>query len=432
MRSVSYRQYPPEIKNEIARTGNIYLFPNLRIPRTTAQYWARTRVGQDVLDTEGITNVYAKRAEYLELELQKERALRRLIEFVRRVFPFDFSDRNVKKKSARKQIVEAIKECGKFHPTAVCLNAIGLSKSRYQRWSSEFAFCNRTGLACRRRSAAELTSTEIRLMKNFVTSRKFAHMSIASLHFLAQRSAILFCSIHTWYKYVRYFTWQRPWRSERRKVRRTGIRAAVPNQLWHIDVTVMKIRPGLKLYIQAVIDNFSRFVLAWRVTDSISAASTVETIRIARENAAKMTSIDNSTQIMMDPGSENNNEAVAHFIASKNMLRILARVEVHYSNSMIESLFRGLKNNYLYHQGIRTIEDLARKAAYYFSQHNNIIPQASLQGGIPMEVYRGAWNDLAKRALEEARGDARQRRRAENMVTACQPCPQRDLHSWLI
>jgi transposase InsO family protein len=84
--------------------------------------------------------------------------------------------------------------------------------------------------------------------------------------------------------------------------------------------------------------------------------------------------------LLTDPRSKKNNRAVTQFTVSRNMQRVLARVEVHYSNSMIESLFRMLKNNYLYHQDIRNIEDLERKARFYFTQHNEVIPQATLKG----------------------------------------------------
>ncbi len=57
-----------------------------------------------------------------------------------------------------------------------------------------------------------------------------------------------------------------------------------------------------------------------------------------------------------------------------------ASPDIHYSNSMIESLYRSLKNNYLYHQGINSIEDLARKADFYFREHNDVIPLAAPQG----------------------------------------------------
>ncbi len=417
-----YRRYPLAVKGEINRTGNIYLFPNLKIPRTTAQYWISRKSNHDKENILELESAQKSRANYLELELKKERALRILLEKVRRIFPYDFNERNVKSKSSRAQIICAIKDCHKLHSINFCLAIIGLTKSRYQRWSSEISFCKKAQKPCGKRAPSQLTHREVQLMKSFITSKKFAYMSISSLHLFAQRTSTLFCSIDTWYKYTKFFDWKRPWKVEKKKVRKTGIRANEVNELWHIDVTVVSMRPGLKLYIQAVIDNFSRFVLAWRVTDLISAQSTIETLNLARTNATQISKELGQPKIMMDPGTENNNELVTRFISSRNFLRILARVEVHYSNSMIERLFRGLKSNYLYHQNIRNIEDLKRKANFYFIQHNNVVPLANLDGGTPVEVYKGRWTDLAKQELADEKTLAFLMRRSENLKPDCGFC----------
>jgi transposase-like protein len=36
-----------------------------------------------------------------------------------------------------------------------------------------------------------------------------------------------------------------------------GIRATKPNEYWHIDVTIIKLLDGTKVYLHAVIDNVS-------------------------------------------------------------------------------------------------------------------------------------------------------------------------------
>lgn len=205
----NYRHYPELVKNEVARTRNIYLFPDLKIPRTTAQYWVqkekhaqRTFAPSNVVE---VDSLYKKKSEYLLKELEKEKALRQLLECVRKIFPYDFQAKHLKSKHGRAQIVAAIRECIKLHKLSHCLQAIGLSKSAYQRWASEIAFCKKTQSLCERRKANQLTSDEIAKMKNFVTSKKFAHISVASLHLLAQRSNELFCSVDTWYKYIRCF-----------------------------------------------------------------------------------------------------------------------------------------------------------------------------------------------------------------------------------
>ncbi|MBT7609532.1 MAG: DDE-type integrase/transposase/recombinase, partial [Bacteriovoracaceae bacterium] len=45
-----------------------------------------------------------------------------------------------------------------------------------------------------------------------------------------------------------------------------GITKYHPNQLWHIDVTEIKVGINKKFYLQVVIDNYSRYILAYRRT----------------------------------------------------------------------------------------------------------------------------------------------------------------------
>ena len=418
-----YRSYPDVVKEEVARTGNVYLFPDLKIPRTTAQYWVEKQKFSSRPNVVQMESVYKRKSEFLAEELAKEKAMRELLETVRKVFPYDFRVKQLKNKLSRAQIITAIRECIKYHKLAHCLDAIGLPKSAYLRWSSEISACARTNSLCDRRKPTQLTSDELATMKKFVTSKKFAHISVSSLHLLAQRTGELFCSVDTWYKYIRSWEWRRPWTKETKKIAKTGIRATSPNEIWHLDVTVVNIRPGFKLYIQAVIDNFSRFVLAWRVTDQINAANTVETLKLATQKAKELLAAGDSTNVMMDPGTENKNSNVLRFISSKNLVRVLAQVDIHYSNSMIERLFHSLKNNFLYHQGINTIEDLTRKADFYFREHNYVMPMAVHRGGKPAEVFVSSWNEASLLELQEKKVLALAARKAKNLEPACKACP---------
>ena len=40
--------------------------------------------------------------------------------------------------------------------------------------------------------------------------------------------------------------------------------------MWHIDTIVIRLLDGTRAYLQAVIDNFSRRILAWRVADTFA------------------------------------------------------------------------------------------------------------------------------------------------------------------
>jgi putative transposase len=423
MSAVQYRSYPDLVKSEIARTKNVYLFPDLKIPRTTAQYWLKKQRPTVPATVVEIESVYRKKSEFLEGELAKEKAMRLLLETVRKLFPFDFRTKQLKNKQIRAQIVAAIHDCSKHHKLAHCLDSIGLSKSAYRRWSSEISACGKARSPCGRRRAAQLTDDELSLMKRFVTSKKYAYISVSSLHLLAQRTGELFCSVDSWYKYIRAFEWRRPWVKIKKEIKKTGIRATKPNEIWHIDVTEVSIGVGVKLYIQAVIDNFSRFVLAWRVTDEINAQNTVETLSLARKKANALLNTEMTSNVMMDPGRENNNGQVLQFITSKNLVRTLAQVDIHYSNSMVEGLFHSLKNKYLYHQKIKSIEDLTRKANFYFRQHNEVVPLAVHKGGRPREVFLAAWNSTELEQLQVNKTSAFLARKKKNLEPPCSTCP---------
>jgi hypothetical protein len=159
------------------------------------------------------------------------------------------------------------------------------------------------------------------------------------------------------------------------------------------------------------------------VTDEINAQNTIETISLARKKACELLNTNDSTSVMMDPGTENRNEKVLKFISSKNLIRTLARVDIHYSNSMVERLFLSLKNNYLYHQNVNCIEGLKRKADFYFREHNEVIPLAILKGGRPREVFRSKWNEEERNELQANKELAFLNRRKKNLEPPCGVCP---------
>lgn len=63
-----------------------------------------------------------------------------------------------------------------------------------------------------------------------------------------------------------------------------GIRAAEPNQIWHLDVTVVRLPDGSKVFLHAVIDDFSRRILAWGLCEKLNPT----TVGILREAASEV------------------------------------------------------------------------------------------------------------------------------------------------
>ena len=67
--------------------------------------------------------------------------------------------------------------------------------------------------------------------------------------------------------------------------------------------------------------------------------------------------------------------------------RVLAQVEVSFSNSMIESWWRSLKSNWIYINQLDSFAALERLISFYVSEHNTKMPHAAFHGQTPDEVY---------------------------------------------
>jgi hypothetical protein len=107
-----------------------------------------------------------------------------------------------------------------------------------------------------------LTCGEVEVTGGMVQSTEHRHMSIRGLALHAQRVGKVFAHPATWGKLIRERGWGRPRLRLYPARPKVGLRTNAPNEAWHIDVTIIKLLDGTKAYVHAVIDNFSRKVLA--------------------------------------------------------------------------------------------------------------------------------------------------------------------------
>ena len=104
--------------------------------------------------------------------------------------------------------------------------------------------------------------------------------------------------------------------------------------MWHIDTTVIRLLDGTRAYLHAVIDNFSRRILAWRVADTFAPGTSVAVQLEATRGAIPAAS---TLVVLTDAGAENVNAQVDGLIATGVLRRLLVFTELKFSNSMIEA-----------------------------------------------------------------------------------------------
>jgi transposase InsO family protein len=421
-----YASYDPWIKAAIAATGKVDLFPHLEIPRMTAQYWIDQRFSIDdpILDSmiEVMSDLQIER-DKTQLELLESRSVTKLLKDVVEILGYKLRWKHISDALMRDKILDAMEIAMSDARRECCLEILDLSLSRYKRWRRERRGCGLPEVKICPKGARlnQLTFEEIQVMREFVTSKEYAHFPIRSLHFFAKRNGSLYCTYSTWRKYIDQYGWKRPRKKRMKKIEREGIRAKSPNEIWHLDVSYFILPSGKKCFIQAIIDNYSRYVLAWQVLESYDGSKTAALLENALTRS-RFPAKGETLRLIVDGGGENKGKSVEKLESSGHFKKQVARFEISFSNSMVEALFRSLKHNYLYSQSIQDLKALTRHTNFWFSEHNDRIPHTAFNGETPLEKFTQSWNEEEEIRILVRHEDAKKLRIKNNQKIFCKMC----------
>jgi len=420
MNATARRTYDHRIRAAVVATGNPDLFPKLNIPRGTARTWIRRGSRKVVAaENDGTWDVAELRAEVEALRAKAETylAIASVFLMVMKVLGLKLDNQRLPNGPDKAMMLRVLGVASRHVPQRRLLRMLGFSPSRYHAWKRRSLVCQLDDeSSCPRSHPTRLTATEVQAVKNYVVSEEFRHLSIRAMSLHAQRQGKAFACASTWRRLIRERGWLRP-RTRRYPARpKVGVRATQPNEWWHIDLTVLRMTSGARVYLHAVIDNFSRKILAWEVAPRVAGSTTTRVVARAADFLE-----DDEVQLMADSGAENVNEEVEGYLESSTIRRVLAQVEVVESNSMIEAFWRSLKHQWLYLHELETIEQVRRLVDFYVKQHNTVMPHAAFDGQTPDEVYFGVGDRVSARLAEE-RHEARHKRVSFNRTRSCGAC----------
>jgi len=296
------------------------------------------------------------------------------------------------------------------------LKIIGLIEVRLRIWKRRQTLCMLDDAApCPRTNPGRLTRDELSAMRDLVESDDVKHFSLRSLSLYAQRLGTVFASYGTWCRMFRVHGWRRPRKRLYPAKPKVGIRATRPNEWFHIDVTVIRLLDGTRCYLHAVMDGFSRRVLAWTLQPKLSAEGT---LRVLRDALASVPG--GRINVLTDGGCENTVVGTDEELSAVAD-HVVAQVDIAQSNSMIESLWSQLRHRWLYLHALDSFARLEHLIDLYFVDHNSRIPTTALGGRTPDEVYFGREADLPTR-LRDKHIEAQRLRVEANRRTTCASC----------
>ena len=218
---------------------------------------------------------------------------------------------------------------------------------------------------------------------------------------------------------MRKFGWRRPRLRVHPAKPQVGLRTTRADEMWHIDTTVIRLLDGTRAYVHAVIDNFSRRILAWRVAETFAPVNSVAVLVEAGRGATPSMT---TPVVLADAGVENVNAQVDALIGTGVLRRLLAFTELKFSNSMIEAWWRSLKHHWLFLHSLDSVTTVRRLVAFYVDEHNRVLPHSAFHGQTPDEMYLGT-GDAVPRDLRARAATARRARVEANRSAACETCP---------
>jgi putative transposase len=157
-----------------------------------------------------------------------------------------------------------------------------------------------------------------------------------------------------------------------------------PNQVWSTDITYIRLAKGF-LYLVAVLDWYSRYVLAWRLSNSLETSFCVEALDDALGQGQP--DIFNTDQGCQFTSEDFTGRLVARGIQVSMDSRGRAL-----DNVFVERLWRSVKYEDVYLKGYETAQETQEGLKRYFAFYNAERYHQSLGYQTPEAVHFGSLN----------------------------------------
>lgn len=159
----------------------------------------------------------------------------------------------------------------------------------------------------------------------------------------------------------------------------SGFRPERPNQVWSSDITYIRLRQGF-VYLVAIMDWFSRFVLSWSLSLTMEVEFCVEALKRALRRGCP--DIFNS-----DQGPQFTSEIFTGELAERQIAISMDGRGRCMDNIFVERLWRSLKYEEVYLKDYASVAEARAGISDYFQFYNHQRLHQSLDYRTPASIY---------------------------------------------
>ena len=162
-----------------------------------------------------------------------------------------------------------------------------------------------------------------------------------------------------------------------------------PNQLWQTDFTYLKVIGWGWFYLSTVLDDFSRYIIAWKLCSGMAASDVQDTLNLALEaSGLDEVNVIHRPRLLSDNGPSYISGDLAEYLADKGMKHTRGAPYHPQTQGKIERWHQTLKNRILL-ENYFLPGDLEAQIEAFVEHYNHQRYHESLSNVTPADAYFG-------------------------------------------
>jgi len=193
-------------------------------------------------------------------------------------------------------------------------------------------------------------------------------------------------------------------------------RTTAPNQLWQTDFTYLKVIGWGWFYLSTILDDYSRFIIAWKLCTTMKATDVTATIKLAL-TASGLDGGGKRPRLLSDNGSSYVAGDLAAWLHDAGMTHTRGAPNHPMTQGKIERWHQTMKNRVLL-ENYFLPGDLERQIGAFVDHYNHRRYHESIGNLIPADVYLGRGAAILERREAIKRKSIEHRRLLHQQTTA--------------
>ena len=195
-------------------------------------------------------------------------------------------------------------------------------------------------------------------------------------------------------------------------------KTTAPNQMWQTDFTYFKITGWGWYYLSTILDDFSRYVIAWKLCTTMKAEDVTDTLEMAlTASGCDQVHVRHKPRLLSDNGSSYISEELATWLEDQHMSHVRGAPYHPQTQGKIERWHQTLKNRILL-ENYYLPGDLETQIATFIEHYNHQRYHESLENLTPADVYFGRGQAILLERARIKRNTITQRRLLHQKIAA--------------